>query len=332
MLNVTITDDHNAPIKLSEMQELIQGTGMDEAAPSSQTTVTASGIYEEESVNVTGTTASYMNIQGLTLADGRFLMRPDIDNHSNVAVVSAETATDLLGRSNVVGETIKLNGKEFLIIGVLEEEETAVSSMTDSYAAYIPYTALIRLTEGVSMNVTSFCVSVNGEDMDAAEEELETILMKRFGQDEDAFSIFNQSAVAEAMSSVTGTLSLLLGGIAAISLLVGGIGIMNIMLVSVTERTREIGIRKAIGAGRGTIMTQFLTEALMVSLSGCFLGIIFSWFVIIMIDLAGGVEYGLSGGVVLVSVVFSVAIGVIFGIYPANKAAKMKPVDALRFN
>lgn len=214
MLNVTITDDHNAPVKMSELQQLIQGTSMKEAAPSVQTTVTASGAYAEESVNVTGTTASCMNIQGLTLVGGRFLMSPDVDNHSNVAVINAEMATDILGRSNVVGETIKLNGKE----------------------------------------------------------------------------------------------------------------------LSVTERTREIGIRKAIGAGRGTIMLQFLTEALMVSLIGCFLGIIFSWFIIMIVNVAGGVEYEMSVGVAVLSIIFSVGIGVVFGIYPANKAAKMKPVDALRFN
>lgn len=329
MLSVTISDDYNKPVRLSGLSELIEGTSMDQAAPSVRTTAAASGAYAEESVNVTGTTAPYLDIQGLKLASGRFLMSPDVDNHTNVAVINAEMATDVLGRNNVVGETIKLDGKEFLIIGVLEEETASVSDMESSYAAYIPYTSLIRLTDGVGLDVSSFCVSVNGDDMDRAEAELETVLLDRFSQDEDAFSIFNQSAVAEAMESVTGTLSLLLGGIAAISLLVGGIGIMNIMLVSVTERTREIGIRKAIGASRGTIMMQFLIEALMVSLIGCLLGIAISWMILMTVNAVGGVEYHLSAGVSVLSILFSLGIGVVFGIYPANKAAKKNPVDAL---
>ena len=134
------------------------------------------------------------------------------------------------------------------------------------------------------------------------------------------------------MSSVTGTLSLLLGGIAGISLLVGGIGIMNIMLVSVTERTREIGIRKAVGAGRGAIMLQFLIEALIISLFGCFLGIAFSWIAIEAVNIIGSADYTLSTGIVLLSIAFSTGIGVLFGLYPANRAAKKNPIEALRYN
>ena len=168
--------------------------------------------------------------------------------------------------------------------------------------------------------------------MDAAEDALEVMLLERFDQDEDAFSIFNQSSVAEAMDSVTKTLSLLLGGIAGISLLVGGIGIMNIMLVSVTERTREIGIRKAVGASRGAIMLQFLIEALIISLFGCFIGIIVSWIIIEGINIIGSTGYSLSLSVVLLSVAFSVGIGVLFGLYPANRAAKKNPIEALRYH
>lgn len=333
MLSVAITDDHNKPIKLSELSEMaVQGI-IDEIAPSAQSSVTASSAYAEESVNVIGTTASYSNIQGLNIGTGRFIMKPDVDNHTNVTIINYDLAIDVMGRSNVVGETIQFNGKDYLIVGVLAEEETSdAGTMGSSYTAYIPYTSLIRLTDSVSLNINSFCVSVTNDDMDVAESALEALLAERFAGDEDAFSIFNQSAIAEAMNSVTNTLSLLLGGIAGISLLVGGIGIMNIMLVSVAERTKEIGIRKAIGAGRGAIMLQFLIEALMVSLIGCLIGILLSWLVIRVINIVGDVEYGLSVGIVLLSMAFSVAIGVLFGIYPANKAAKKKPIDALRFN
>ena len=164
-----------------------------------------------------------------------------------------------------------------------------------------------------------------------AENALDELLSARF-EDEDSYNIYNQSTIEEAMESVTGTLSLLLGGIAGISLLVGGIGIMNIMLVSVTERTREIGIRKAIGAGRPTILFQFLIEALMVSLIGCLIGIGLSWIIIMIVNVVGEVSYSLSTGVAMISMLFSLGIGILFGLYPANKASKMKPIDALRFN
>lgn len=333
MLSVSITDNHNKPIKLSELSQLAEEEIIDEIAPSVQSSVTASSEYAEESISVTGTTASYFNIQGLELGSGRFLMKPDVDNHTNVVVINNDLAIDVMGRSNVVGETIQFNGKEFLIVGVLAEEKSSGSRMFENtYTAYIPYTSMIRLTDSVSLNITSFCVSVTNDDMDVAETALEVLMTERFDNDEEAFTIFNQSAIAEAMDSVTNTLSLLLGGIAGISLLVGGIGIMNIMLVSVTERTKEIGIRKAIGAGRGSIMLQFLIEALMVSLIGCLIGIFLSWIIIQGVNIVGDVEYELSIGIVLISMIFSVAIGVLFGIYPANKAAKKKPIDDLRFN
>jgi putative ABC transport system permease protein len=333
LLTVMITDDHENPLKLSQLSEFTDDDMFELAAPTASGSVTASSSYAEETVNVTGTTASYSEIQGLELASGRFLMTPDVDNHTNVIVINADLATDVMGREDVVGETMNLDGKAYLIIGVLEEEDSSLGALTGSnYEAYIPYTSLIRLTDSVSLDVTSFCISVKGDDMDAAEDHLEELLLERFEDDEDAFSVFNQSSIAEAMDSVTGTLELLLGGIAGISLLVGGIGIMNIMLVSVTERTREIGIRKAIGAGRGTIMLQFLIEALMVSLIGCLLGIFLSWVVLTVINVIGDVSYSLSPGVTILSIVFSIGIGVIFGIYPASKAARKNPIEALRFN
>ena len=268
LLTVTISDDKGNPLKLDDVAALADEEEIEMAAPVSQSSVTAESTYSEEDAVVYGTTGAYYDIQNLELYTGRFLKNVDVQNHSNVVVINAGLATDVMGRMNVEGESIYLNGMEFQIVGVLAADESDTSTI-ENYEAYIPYTSLIRLTEDVSSDITTFCVAASSEgSLDPAETVLTEIMMNRFADDEDAFTIINQSSVMEAMESVTNTLALLLGGIAAIALLVGGIGIMNIMLVSVTERTREIGIRKAIGAGRGTIMLQFLIEALMLSLLG----------------------------------------------------------------
>lgn len=331
MLTVTIRDDYNKPIKMADLDAFEEEDTISLTAPVTQTTVTAVSSYAQESVTLIGTIGNLATIKGIEIDSGRFLLSPDEENHTNVAVINTDMATEVLGRTDVVGETVKLNGREFLIIGVYSENSSVSGQSSDNYTAYIPYSSYIRMNEGASSGIQTFYVSAPDNQTDAAEEAITRLLLDRFQQDEDAFSIMNQSAIAEAMSDVTGTLSLMLGGIAAISLLVGGIGIMNIMLVSVTERTREIGIRKAIGAGRGTIMLQFLIEALMVSLIGCMIGIGLSWVILWIINLIGGVDYGLSAGVTLLSILFSLGIGIVFGLYPANKAAKMKPIDALRY-
>lgn len=334
LIQVSVMDDKDKPVKLSDLEDLAEEEEIRETAPVAQINSTASTTYAEETAVVYGTTGAYSDIMQQELYSGRFLKNTDVDNHTNVAVINAELATEVLGRMDVVGETIKLDGVSYMVVGVLQADDSDTST-TQTYEAYIPYTSLVRLTDSVSMEITSFYVSaVSEESMDPAEEVVTEMLMERFDQDEDAFTVINQSTIMEAMESVNSILSLLLGGIAGISLLVGGIGIMNIMLVSVTERTREIGIRKAIGAGRGVIMLQFLIEALMISLMGCAIGILLSWITLQVISVIGkdSMTFALSPGVVWIAVVFSILIGVVFGIYPANKAAKKKPIDALRYN
>lgn len=333
MLTVTIKDDKGTPMKLEDVEKLTKKKAIAEAAPVAQSSVTAASMYSDETATIYGTTGPYADIQELELYEGRFLKMTDVENHTNVAVVNAGLAINVMGRMDVVGETISLDGIDYQIIGVLTADANDTTT-TENYEAYIPYTSLIRLTDDVSSDISGFCVSATSEkSLDDAEEAVTDAMMERFEQDEDAFTVINQSTVMETMESVNQTMQLMLGGIAAISLLVGGIGIMNIMLVSVTERTREIGIRKAIGAGRGVIMMQFLIEALMLSLIGCGLGILFSWITILLISNVGDadVTYKMSMKVVWIAVAFSIFIGVVFGIYPANKAARKKPVDALRY-
>lgn len=349
-LTVTITDDKGNPLRLKELSDFCEPEEVDEVAPVSWTSVTAKTSYSNGTMTLTGTTGSYADIQGLELFSGRFLKQTDIDNNSYVVVITKDTATELLGRVDAVGESIKLNGKSFLVVGVLSDSTSltqgaAVTSSSDSddsdsssssvqLEGYIPFSTMTRLADNV-LDVTMFYASGTDEDsLEPAENALTELLMERFGEDEDAFSIVDQSEIMEAMSSVTNTMSLMIGGIAAISLLVGGIGIMNIMLVSVTERTREIGIRKAIGAGRETIMLQFLIEALLVSLMGCLAGIGLSWVIlkVAAVVMKNSMSFTMDMKVVWLSVAFSVLIGVLFGLYPANKAASKKPIDTLRYS
>ena len=349
-LTVTITDDKGNPLRLKELSDFCEPEEVDEVAPVFWTSVTAKTSYSNGTMTLTGTTGSYADIQGLELFSGRFLKQTDIDNNSYVVVITKDTATELLGRVDAVGESIKLNGKSFLVVGVLSDSTSltqgaAVTSSSDSddsdsssssvqLEGYIPFSTMTRLADNV-LDVTMFYASGTDEDsLEPAENALTEFFMERFGEDEDAFSIVDQSEIMEAMSSVTNTMSLMIGGIAAISLLVGGIGIMNIMLVSVTERTREIGIRKAIGAGRETIMLQFLIEALLVSLRGCLAGIGLSWVIlkVAAVVMKNSMSFTMDMKVVWLSVAFSVLIGVLFGLYPANKAASKKPIDALRYS
>lgn len=335
MLTAAISDDKGNPLTLDELNELTDYSEFEMAAPYGQASVTAKYEYNNDSATIYGTTAAYYDIQGLELASGRFLKTADVENNSYVAVVSASVAEDLLETNDVIGKTISLDGTKFQIVGLLAEDDSlTASAMNSGMKIYIPFTTAARLSDTFS-DVSSFYIMAADEDnLDLAETALTSYLLSRFERDEEAFTIVNQTTIQETMASVTNTMAIMLGGIAAISLLVGGIGIMNIMLVSVTERTREIGIRKAIGAEPGSIMLQFLIEALVVSLMGCAIGILLSVVIIQIATIVAGdtMTFHLSYGVVIIAVTFSLAIGVIFGIYPARKAAKKRPIEALRYD
>lgn len=346
-LTVRITDDKENPVRLGEFSELMEDEALAAAAPFGRTSVTAKSGYTSGTMNLTGTTGSYFDIMNLELSSGRTLKQTDLDNHSLVVIVSADTAVEFFGREDAVGETLSLDGKSFLVAGVLSDDNSSLTSAqnmagsssdeeteTVTLEGYIPYSTLTRMADNV-LDITQFYVSsADEESMDQAEAAVERIMLERLSGDEDAFSVINQSEIMSAMESVDDTMSLMIGGIAAISLLVGGIGIMNIMLVSVTERTREIGIRKAIGAGRGEILLQFLLEALMVSMMGCMAGITVSFGILKIIGkvMEGTMSFQMDANVTWISVGFSLLIGVIFGLYPAGKAARKKPIEALRYS
>ena len=338
MVTATIVDDKGKPIRLSDLDTWMnEEDGIGLLAPYKTSTVVGKYGSNYDSVTVYGTTAAYYDVQAMQLSLGRWLKAPDISNSSYVCVISYETAEDLVGFQDCVGQTLTLGGTEFTIVGVLEKDEDSLTSLltSGSMMAYIPFPTLVRLAATQTNNVTSFYISApEVGSVETAEETMDRILMERFNEDEDAFNLSTSAFLEDALNDITSVLSILLGGIAAISLVVGGIGIMNIMMVTVTERTREIGIRKAIGASRGNILIQFLLEAVVLCMMGCGLGIFLSWSILQVVSTvvaSTGIVFTLDGGVVLLAVVFCFFIGVIFGLYPANKAAKMKPIDALHY-
>ncbi len=337
LLTVTVSDDKGVPLRQSTLEEWAETDGIGEIAPYAQASVTGKYGTTSDTVTVYGTTAAYADIQELTVDLGRYIKTTDVENNSYVCVISKAAATELIGYEDCVGQVLSLNGMKFTVVGVLQDNDTSLTSVfrSNSLVAYIPYTTLMRLSSDVSSNITSFYVSAEeGGTMDEAETAVTALLMDRFEQDDDAFDVNSQDALESTTGSITSVLELLLGGIAGISLIVGGIGIMNIMLVTVTERTKEIGIRKAVGAGRGVILRQFLVEAIMICMLGCIMGIVLSWIILQLISVVASslsVTFSLDGGVVLIAVGFCFFIGIVFGLYPANKAAKMKPIDALHY-
>ena len=337
LLTVTISDDKGSPVKLSNIEEWTKEEGIGLIAPSTSASATVKYDSVSDSITLYGTTYACYEIEGLNLLLGRFIKSTDVENNNYICVINETTATEVVGFLDCVGKEISIDGMKFTIAGVLEDNDSSLTSAfgSGSMVAYIPYTTLLRLSSSASTNITNFYISAEeGSDTTVAEEKITNILYERFEEDEDAFTVSTQNVLEDTVSDITSIFTVLLGGIAGISLLVGGIGIMNIMLVTVTERTREIGIRKAIGASRGEILRQFLMEAVVLCMMGCAIGIFLSWIILRLASVVAtslSMNFKMDGGVVLIAVAFCFVIGVVFGLYPANKAAKMKPIDALHY-
>lgn len=328
VISATITSRRSSGIKSADLETLTNNPSIQSVSPTVTGSGTAKASSNSSDVSIKGITPEYLEIEGTKITDGRQILAVDNENRLQVCLIGAGTAKDLFGSTNCVGETIRVKGKNFKIVGVLKEDGESQMNSNDT-TVYIPFSTAQRLLKQTA--IQSFTVSASGENtLTMAENAVDQFLLNKTG-DEDSYTIVNQAEIAESVSDISSSLSLMLGGIAGISLLVGGIGIMNIMLVSVTERTREIGIRKAIGARKQDILAQFMTEAVVLSFMGGLIGIALSFLLLAAGNLFVDTSLSISPGICIISLVFSAAVGIIFGLYPANKAANLKPVEALHY-
>lgn len=277
--------------------------------------------------NLIATTPAYMDVMNLTISSGRLLSEIDLENYTKVCLLGHDIAETLFSKSNPVKQNIKIDGDNYTIIGVLTAVGSTMGSNIDD-TIIIPFTTAKYLGSDTSINNAYIKVTNDGAISEATAS-IQSYIERTLSLTTDDFSVSSQDSMLDTMDNVNNTLSLLLGGIAAISLIVGGIGVMNVMLVSVTERTKEIGIRKALGAKRKDILLQFLSEALVLCLTGGIVGVILG---VGLGGLLGKMGYAFNPGIgiIVISFLSSAAIGMIFGIFPANKASKLNPIEALR--
>ncbi len=312
-----------------ELDELKANESVNTIAPYISGKGVAKAGGSSTDVTVYGVTKEYGAVNNLTLTGGRFLSELDREERLNVCVLGAKVAEELFGREPVLDKTVRIQGKDFRVVGLLEaEDEYAMNSSNER--VFIPLTTAQRIFK--QAGITNFILTAdNKAALRTAQTAVADFLDKKFSED-NSYTIINMAEILDIMGTVMNTLSLMLGGIAGISLLVGGIGIMNIMLVSVTERTREIGIRKDIGAQRSYITIQFMIESIFISLMGGIIGMVLSVVILKVLNhFVTEVTFVISPSVAVLALSFSIAVGLIFGIYPASKAAKLSPINALRY-
>jgi putative ABC transport system permease protein len=323
-----IADPFQAP-SVAAVAPMLQGSGEISFGGESTTT------------SLMGVTPDYAYVRNYQVTEGEFINEEHMLGQASVVLLGPDVAETLFGRTEgLVGETVRIEGQPFRVIGVLESKGGSGFANVDDQA-FVPFsTAQARLLrrstrDRVDMLIVS---AVDAESVPAASEEIAQILRTRhrtlIGADD--FTILTQEDFLDVAGTITNVLTIFLGGIAAISLLVGGIGIMNIMLVSVTERTREIGLRKAVGAHKSDILIQFLTESSVLSLIGGLIGIALGWAIAMVVGQIANANNApinptIGLDIVLIATIFSTAVGLFFGLYPANRAANLEPVEALRY-
>ncbi len=339
--NVNLTNEE--PLTLDDAKALLdqfQAPNIAAVAPVVNGNVTISSGGESTSTQVYGVTASYETVRNYKVTEGEFITDDQDLGRASVVLLGPDVADKLFNRrEGLVGETVRIEGQPFRVTGVLESKGGSSFGSQDNVVIVPLSSAQARLVRRNQARIDLILVEATSpERIQLASDEVAAILRNRhrtkIGQDD--FTIFSQEDFVSTAKTITGVLTVFLGGIAGISLLVGGIGIMNIMLVSVTERTREIGLRKALGARKRDILIQFLTESSLLSLFGGVLGIGLGWliaYIVGRIAAASGTPFYPSVGLdaVLLATIFSTAVGLFFGLYPANRAANLEPVEALRY-
>ncbi len=321
-------------LKVSDYEAISKLDGVKAASPMTNGSYVV--IYQNKNwtTSVSGVSYNYLDVNNWSMKSGRFLSEKNVQNRERVAVVGKTVVKNLFGDEDPVGAEIRVKNIPFRIIGVLNSKGSGAMGNDQDDMVIIPYTTAMERVEGVDYLRMIYVTGKDENGIDRLQSDIENLLRVRHGIKDtnlDDFNIQNMNSIMETMEETTGTLTLFLGAVAAISLVVGGIGIMNIMLVSVTERTREIGVRKALGATYSVIVTQFLIEAVVISLMGGIIGIVLGIGSSKLIGMASGMSTVISVPTIVMSFAFSMAIGLIFGIYPARKAAKLNPIDALHY-
>ncbi len=324
-ITANITDS-DVSLSVENIETLADYGMIDSVAPVVSVNKTVKKGTTTGNYSIYGITPDYFTVQDVDIQRGRTIYDSDIEWTTSVCVIGTDVATDLFGTWDAVDGTITIGDRIYKVVGVLEEQGSSLAGVSNS-SVLIPYSTAARMTGENSVS-TFYIKAANDNMVNTAMNITETFLLQAT-RDEDAFSVSNESSVLETMDEVDNTMSLLIGGIAAISLIVGGIGIMNIMLVSVTERTREIGIRKAVGAKRKHIMFQFLCEACVLSVLGGLIGLLLSFAGVEIYGIVVGTSYAMNWAIGGAAIGFCAIIGVAFGLYPAAKASKLQPIDAL---
>jgi len=321
-------------LKISDYEAIAKLEGVKAASPMTNGSYVV--IYQNKNwtTSVAGVNSNFQDVNNWTMTSGRFFSDKNVQNRERVAVVGQTVVKNLFADEDPVGKEIRVKNIPFRVIGVLKSKGNGTMGNDQDDTVLIPYTTSMERVEGIDYLRMVYVVAKDDEGIDRLQADIENLLRVRHNIKDtnlDDFNIQNMKSIMETVAQTTGTFTLFLGAVAAISLVVGGIGIMNIMLVSVTERTREIGVRKALGATYSVIVTQFLIEAVVISLIGGFIGIAFGIGASKVIGMVSGMSTIVSVPTIIMSFAFSMAIGLIFGIYPARKAAKLNPIDALHY-